>query len=85
MKDEFRDETGEEPDWPEHTATETFKILKARGLGGTVVETGKAKQCYGYEVAIHLARKYAPDFHSTKMGRGSAFYEDLDALKEAGK
>ena len=51
--------------------------------GGSFKPT-KKKLCYGYSIAHYLARKYAPDFEATKMGRGSAFEEAQKALMESG-
>lgn len=83
MKEEFKKETGQEPVWPEHSDHDTNKAMYERGLGGTPINTTE-KVCWGYEVAISLARKYVPNFRSTKMGRGFAFREALEALQKAG-
>lgn len=84
MKQEFREETGLEPKWPEHTDRQTAKAIHDRGLGGTMKPTDE-KVCWGYEVAKALARQHAPDYECNKMGRGFAFREAVEALQGAGK
>lgn len=84
MKEDFHKETGQEPDWPEHSYKETVKIMEDRGLGGSICSPTSEKMCYGYEMAVALAEKYVPEYSYTKIGRGSAFAEAQEALKEEG-
>ena len=84
MREDFKKETEMEPAWEEYTEHQTKKAILARGLGGTVAPTDGEKVCWGYRVAVCLAEHYVEGFHSTKMGRGFAFYEAVDALQKAG-
>lgn len=82
MKERFTTETGLESTWPEHTPSETNRIMAERGLGGRPVH-GTDKVCWGYEIAVALATTYTPAYRCTKLGRGSAFYEAVEALQQA--
>lgn len=84
MKESFLKETGQEPVWPEHVHQQTAKAMAARGLGGTLGPPHPGKECWGYEMAIALAEKYVDGFLCTKMGRGFAFQEALEALRKVG-
>ncbi len=85
MKDDFLKSTGIEPKWPEFSEARTKKIMADRGLGGTMPKPSGKMLCYGYTTAIALASRHVPGFQSTKMGRGSSFWEAVEALKKAGK
>jgi hypothetical protein len=82
MAEDFSKETGEQPCWTVHTAQQTRKAIRERGLGGTLTDTSKPL-AYGYEVASALAYKYANQFRSGMVGRGSMFRDCLAALKGA--
>lgn len=79
----FLGATGIAPCWPTHTESQTLQAIENRGLGGSLQREG-AVCAWGYEIAASLARKYAPNYKRTKVGRGWIFWEALDALREAG-
>jgi hypothetical protein len=81
---DYKEQTGREPTWPTYTERETRRTMHNRGLGGTIKPAGGKRLAYGYSVAVHLACELVPDFRSTKMGRGSAFREAVEALAKAG-
>jgi hypothetical protein len=86
MAKEFTEETGETPDvWPIHTTKQTRKIMRDRGLGGTLDAKFDSQLVYGYELAATLARKYANGYRSRYIGRGSSFRDCVEAIREAGK
>src|SRR5438309_917426 len=78
IKKRFEAETGKPACWPEYSERETANAMSNRGLGGTLHPANGKKLCYGYSVAESLARKYAPGYKCTKMGRGSAFREAIE-------
>ena len=82
---DFLAKTGCTPVWGEHTERQTAKAIVSRGLGGTLERDSGKKLSYGYEMAVALASAYAPIHKCTKMGRGSAFHEAIEALVKAGK
>lgn len=85
LKEDFRRETGKEPGkWPEQTARQMKAAIHNRGLGGQFNPADGERFCTGYEVAVSLAEKYVPGYYCTKRGRGSAFQEAADSLKDAG-
>lgn len=81
----FECKTGYDTELPSHSVASTRQAIKNRGLGGDCAGEPQHRVAWGYEVAIHLAREHVPDFRSTKMGRGFAWREAIDALKAAGK
>ena len=84
MKKDFKEQTGQEPVWGEYTERQTAEAMESRGLGGYMNPADGKKLCYGYDVAKSLAQKHAPGYRCTKMGRGFAFQEALEALRNAG-
>lgn len=74
--------TGLKPCWATYTEQDTLAGMRARGLGGHLNASGK-RCAYGYVVADALASKYVAGFYSTKQGRGSRFFECLEALQAA--
>lgn len=84
LASDFTAETGEEPCWSTHTVAETRKAIASRGLGGNCGGQPKLMVVWGFEVAQSLAMKYA-GFRSTKLGRGSLYWDCVDALRKAGK
>ena len=70
---------------PSHTIKAARNAIAQRGLGGYVDGDEKTLVTYGFEIAIELARLHAPGYQRTKMGRGFAWREAIDALKAAGK
>lgn len=79
----FLADTGNVAPWPSHSVTQARKDIEARGLGGDCKGQPNDRVCYGYEVAASCASVYA-NFHSEKFGRGSAFWDCVEALKRAG-
>lgn len=78
---DFREVTGLEPCWPTHTGRATRAEIQRRPSGGTLNAKPDQLMAWGYEIAIALASKYVEGFRSTKMGRGFAYREALDALR----
>jgi hypothetical protein len=82
LKHDFIMTVGRAPDWPEHTWLETKQIMIERGLGGELSPPHDRKLAYGYEIAHALSWEYAA-FVSLKTGRGSSFWDHINALKNA--
>jgi len=81
MKQDFKTSVGiEAPNWPEHTWEGTKQIMEARSLGGELPIQRDLMLAYGYEIALSLSLTYA-GFVSSKMGRGSSFWDHVNALK----
>lgn len=82
----FEKETGFSPDgWPLHSTSETESAIVGRGLGGELdVSDPNKSVVWGYELASHLAHKYAKGFRSNMMGRGFIFRDCEAALIAAG-
>jgi len=80
---DFKAETGHEPCWPVTNAADMARAVEARGLGGRV-NMNVRNQVSGHEVAYACATQFAPNYRKTKMGRGSAHWEAVEALKAAG-
>lgn len=82
----FKELTGYDPAWPEHSQAATVQAIKARGLGGELDSNPENKAlAYGWEIAEGLASRYAPGVEiSPKFGRGSRFRAAVEALRKAG-
>jgi hypothetical protein len=82
---DFKAKTGHNSCWPTYTTEETRATMDRRGLGGNLLNTSPKQQlAWGYIIAVSVAKKYVQNFESTKMGRGSAFWEAIEALQKAG-
>lgn len=85
LRADFVAKVGHEPiNWPSHSKRETKRAIDARGLGGSVRE-GEGDDVWGYELAAKLAFNYADGFRPTAIGRGTAFWQCVEALQKAGK
>lgn len=84
---DFMKRTGEaDTGWPTMSAAGMKQRIIARGLGGSInLEDPARRMIAGYEIAEHLAAIYAGGFVSRKNGRGSIFFECLEALQKAGR
>lgn len=80
---DFTKATGLQPCWPVHSRQTTIDTMARRGVGGHISE-GLGANAWGYEVAEALAKKYAPGYRCTKLGRGYVYREALEALRAAG-
>jgi hypothetical protein len=81
----FKEATGFDAPWSNHSIEATRELMEDRGLGGTLNAKAPMRLAYGYEIAIACARTFADGYSRTKHGRGSAYWEAVDALVAAGK
>ena len=78
--EDFRNQTNIEDtsDWPCYTRDEMIAKIEARGLGGEL--NGEGPFVPACEIAAHYAAKLV-GFESIKLGRGSAYRECVEALR----
>lgn len=80
----FNEETGGDPSgWPTHTVKETRDRIANDPRGGSISGKNEVRCVYGYELASHLAWKHTKK-SSHAMGRGFAYRENVQLLRDAG-
>ena len=84
IAERFKRETGHDACWSTQSVNAVKEEMQDRGCGGYVKGEDSERAATGYIMAMAIARKHVPGFKSTKMGRGFAFHEALDALKAIG-
>lgn len=81
---DFKRLTGYEPVWDTITVAEARQQIKARGIGGQCEGPDDERVVGGYVIAVQLAKHFVSQFRSLKSGRGSMYWEAVEALKGAG-
>jgi hypothetical protein len=82
---DFKQYTGVEPPFQATMNVGQARAkIKRRGLGGYCEGREEEAVIAGYEIAVILAKHFVSQFRSTKMGRGSMFWEAHAALEAAG-
>lgn len=87
LREDFERETGviDARSFPAAPVKAHRAAIHERGLGGYVTGPDDAPAVSGYSLACGLAAQFAPSYRRTKEGRGSAFWEAVKALEDAGR